>query len=392
MTMAIQSWQKMTSAITREKCFFFLYAIYEITYLIFGASLINTFFNTSLLTMSLNLIVIIGLSILIITDHFTFNQILLVSLALIFGLYSYFVVHTNVVFIGLLFMAAAKNISLNKFIKKDFTIRVSLVSSIIIMNRFGLIPSVTGMRDGTFSFMRDSLGFVQFNVTGALIMICILEYVYLNFGKLSSAAYQFITLVIVLNLMTTNSRGSMIASIIYLACSLAAQFQFEGFKLYVDKYKNASKYLFVVFSIISIIVVALFVYKSAFWSFINRLSSDRVNILNYYFEHYGIGLLPQYVGHYRSAGIVIMDNVFVTMAIEYGIIIWGLFMMMYYTVCRRAIKANNMAFMLLVVSLMIFGIIESSFYVLGINFTMMMVYADLSPLKRSESQLGSEKE
>jgi len=370
------------SGTLRERIFFGLYALYEVCYYLFGVSSINSFFNTSKLTLSINLLVIIGLTFFVVTNKYTFNQILLVSISILLGLYAFLVVKLNVLLMGVMFMAAAKNVNLNRFIKKDFYLRTILLSMIILANRIGWIPSRTGLREGKlFTIVRDTLGFGQFNITGALIMICVLEYVYLNFGRLTSLSYQVITLVVVLTLVLTNSRGSMLAVILYVVASWETQYHLKRYKVIALKQALYSKYIFILFTLISTITVALFNYSAAAWRAINYVTSDRVNILNQYFHQFGISLLPQVVKDYRSAGIIVMDNIYVTLAIQYGVLILMMFVIYYYILCNNALLKGNIEFIILVVTLMIFGMIESTFFIPGINFTVMMVFANLTPQK-----------
>ncbi|MDE4489806.1 hypothetical protein, partial [Lactiplantibacillus plantarum] len=55
----------------------------------------------------------------------------------------------------------------------------------------------------------------------------------------------------------------------------------------------------------------------------------------------------------------------------------------YYIVCAEALKKNNIQFILMLVALMIFGIIESSFFIVGINFTVMMIFSNMSVMPNS---------
>lgn len=378
---SIRTGRTFSFANIRENAFFMLYALYEVIYYFFGVSRINTFFDTSHLTFIVNLIVMIGLAGLIIIDQYTLKEITIVSIGMLFGLYAYAVIKLNVLLISVMFMAAAKHINLNRFVKKDFVLRSTLLGIIILANRVGWIPSVVGLREGTFTIVRDSLGFGQYNITGALVMICVLEYVYLNFSKLASLAYQIIGLVVIFTLVTTNSRGSMLAVVLYTVCSWFSQYHLLVFKTIVEKYKRFTQYLFGVLTVISIVVVVLFKYQSTFWQFVNRVTSDRVNILNQYYYQFGIHLLPQHVDKYRSAGAIVMDNIYVTLAIQYGVLILLLFVVIYWILCQRALHVGNIEFLLLIVALMIFGLIESTFFIIGVNFTIMMVFADVTPLK-----------
>ncbi|WP_181185784.1 hypothetical protein [Lactiplantibacillus pentosus] len=367
----------------REKFFFLLYAAYEITYYIFGQSTINTFFNTSHITFAVNLIVMIGLVFFVATNKYNLIQFVLVFIGIIMGLYAYLVLRLNVLLITVLFMAAAKNVHLNQFIKRDFTLRTVLIMMIIVANRLGFIPSNTGLRVGTITIMRDSLGFGQFNITGALIMICVLEYVYLNFQKMTALAYQWIIIIIVLTLALTNSRGSMLASSLYTLASWLFQYHNEKSNYWSEKLIGYTKYLFGFLTVISTVAVVLFSYRSTMWQFINKITSDRINILNQYYEKFGIHILPQQVTNYRSAGIIVMDNIYVTLAIQYGLIVILLFIIYYYIISVEALKKNNIPFVLMLVALMIFGLIESSFFIVGINFTVMMVFSNMSVIPNS---------
>ncbi|WP_373880082.1 O-antigen ligase family protein [Levilactobacillus brevis] len=364
----------------RENAVFLLYAIYEVCYYVFGVSRINTFFDTSHITFAVNLLVLMCLTFYILTIHYTLEQFLVISFGMLAGLYAYYALGLNVLLIGVMFMAVAKEISLNNFIQKDFKLRATLLLGIILANRVGLIPSLTGLRLGTITIVRDSLGFGQYNITGALIMICILEYIYLNFGRVPDYGYGISALVIILTLILTNSRGSMLASIIYVCLSWLCQYRNENYNAFLTFWKNKFKYTFVAFTAISLFIVSIFNPESSVWQSINQLTSDRINILNQYFRTFGIPALPQQVSDYRSAGTIVMDNVYVTLAIQYGIIVLALFIFCYYVICKRAVDEKNFAFVLMLQALMIFGVIESTFFIVGINFTVMMIFANLKPM------------
>lgn len=373
----------------REKSFFILYALYEMNYYIFGASRINTFFNTAYLTFGINLLVMIGLVFFIATNKYTFNQFVIIFFGLLLGLYAFFIIKLNVLLMAVMFMGAAKNVNLNRFIRADLILRTILLCSIIFANRIGLIPSLTGLREGPITIVRDTLGFGQYNITGALIMICLLEYMYLKFGRISIWGYITILLVIFLTLALTNSRGSMLASILYVCASGLTQFQYKWFQKFSRWLSMYAKYIFVVLTIISMITVMKFNGDSFVWEKINRISSDRINILNQYYQQFGIPFLPQVVDTYRSAGIIVMDNIYVTLAIQYGLLVLVMFIIFYYILCQRALFRDNIEFILMLTALMIFGMIESTFFIIGINFTVMMVFANSRPV--SDHILRSEK-
>ncbi|GAX05148.1 putative membrane protein [Secundilactobacillus pentosiphilus] len=371
----------------REKILFTLYAVYEIDYYFFGVSRINSLFDTSRITFMVNLLVMIGLSLFVLVNHYTLPEIVIIGFGVLLGLYAFVIVKLNVLLISVLFMSAAKKVKLNWFIRRDFILRTTLLISIIFANRIGWIPSVVGLREGTFTFVRDSLGFGQFNITGALIMICILEYIYLNFGKLTAFAYESILILVFLTLVTTNSRGSMLAVLLYVLFSWIYQNHPEAMGQFVKRNGELVKYQFGIFSIFSIAIVTWFDYNSSFWKTLNNLVSDRINILNQYYLKFGIHLLPQKVGDYRSAGAIVMDNVYATLAIQYGLLILLIFVIVYYVLAKRAFQAKNIGFVLMLVVLMVFGLIESTFFIIGINFTIMMVFANVET--ENDSKLGS---
>lgn len=368
----------------KERMLFILYAAYEICYIVFGVSRINTFFNTSKLTFAVNLVVLIFLTVLVVMNHYTLVEFIVISLGIVLGLYAFYALKLNVLFMCVMFMAAAKGLNLNWFVKNDFRLRSILIGAIVIANGLGFIPSVTGLRVGTITIVRDSLGFGQYNITGALIMICILEYLYLNFGKTPDYGYGIITVVIILTLMLTNSRGSMLASILYTVSSWLNQYKPTVFKNTIEVFEGYAKYVFGILSVLSIGVVTIFNYQNSFWQLVNHLTSDRINILNQYLTEFGIPFLPQQVSDYRSAGIIVMDNIYVTLAIQYGIIVLVLFIAYYYLLCFRAVLKKNIAFTVMLVTLMIFGLIESTFFIVGVNFTVMMVFAKLDPISQSK--------
>lgn len=349
---------------------FFVYALYEIEYFLLGASQLSA--NPALAKYtrlwSLVIILLLGLIIIFLNKLNSWDWLLGGTIALL-GVYSYFVVKNNNLLLGALFILSAAKIDFKRFVKRDLVLRTILFLTVLFLNQVGVIASNIAVRPDT-GVVRNALGFKQFNVAGAIVMSILLEYIFLHFNRINW--YDIFGIVIFEGIIfkLTDSKGGLIAVSLYLLIAILNTVKKQIHPLDFAWIKGIISWAFFGLSAISFYLVINFSWGSPLWMKINSVLSDRINILSQYYHQYGIGILPKQVGAYRGSGIVIMDNTYVTLGIQFGLIVLLVYGLFYNRLAIRAFNANDWAMASLILVICIFGIVESSLYIVGINFTL----------------------
>ncbi|GEL15449.1 hypothetical protein [Pediococcus cellicola] len=363
---------------------FFVYALYEIEYFLLGASQLSANPALSKYTRlwSLGIILLLGLIIVFLNKLNTWDWLLGGAIALL-GVYSYFAVKNNNLLLGALFILSAANIDFKKFVKRDLVLRTILFVTVLFLNQIGVIASNIAVRPDT-GVVRNALGFKQFNVAGAIVMSILLEYIFLHFDHINWYDVLGVAIFEGVIFKLTDSKGGLIAVGLYLVIAILNTAQKQIHPLDFAWIKGIVSWAFFGLSAISFYLVMNFRWGSSFWMKINSLLSDRINILSQYYHQYGIGLLPKQVGAYRGSGIVIMDNTYVTLGIQFGLIVLLVYGLFYNQLAIKAFNASDWALASLILVISIFGLVESSLYIVGINFTLVALLSKSREQSRKE--------
>jgi hypothetical protein len=347
--------------------FFLVYLLYEIQYVFFGASQLSKQYDFHKLTFTGSALIMVCLTAIILTNKYTRIEWGIIGVMVVSAVYAYYLGNDNILLMTSLMIAAAKNVDFNVFIKRDFWVRLTLFLMILVLNLVGIISTVTAVRHD--SGIRQALGFTQFNTAGALAMSILLEWLFIRFYRLKWFDYLGAIGFTLLIFKFTNSRGAMIASLVMIGIALLYQFKLVEFFDYSILLKIIQS-LFLIFTLSSFFVIIIFRSGFSFAIRINQILSDRINILSQYLYGYGLHLIPIKVGTYRQSGVIIMDNAYVMIGVEFGIVILLIFCYLYWRLFNSAIQQRNLALLALGISICMFGLIESTVYLVGVNFTL----------------------
>lgn len=228
-----------------------------------------------------------------------------------------------------------------------------------VLERYGLQPH---LRDyGEFSIYRNTLGFPHPNNVMMLLVPIITSIYYLYYNKMTQKIMLFIFILISgIEFYLTFSRTTFIVILFFIFLILIKD-------EYILKLKSMI-YLELIGSLVLTFIVPVFFYSEK----INRLLSTRLALFRDYILNYGISLF----GDRNIAKIykeVPLDNLYLRIFIEHGIIGILLFILMIIIVIRKLYQYEDTKAIRILASIILFSIFESQGFQYYFNILLFIV-------------------
>ncbi len=275
------------------------------------------------------------------------------------------------------FAAFAMVDSTESFLKTDFRIRSGFALLVIGLCLLGVLTDYTMLReDGS---VRHALGFSHPNILGCFASVILLEYCSLHSDEKFKPRYLMTVLLGLLLIdQITNSRTYMLSILLVLLIFLIIRK--NGLNKRVTRIG-----LIVLPAILTVISFALvFLYKpgNPVWEELNVLLSHRISNGQAFVQGYdlkGLGQSIDLVGSVHAmltAGQThILDMGYIRFVLEYGVIFWGILMLILGSCMNYAIKKRHYNEILLLLYLMISAIFEATFTNPIVNFVIPVIVA-----------------
>lgn len=275
------------------------------------------------------------------------NYIRISIILLIFILSSYF--STNRAIIQYFFIIlGAYNLDLKKIVKHILIWEGICVLVIVLLALLKYIPNRVFGRSNSKA-QRYSLGFQYATYPALFIWYFTMLYLYLRNKKIK--IYEYIIL-LTLNLImyrVTDSRNELIFSILIIGISIVYN------KLEISKVKNIinlfAKYSIIAFSIISILLMNMYNPEDNTWKKIDSFVSGRLKYSykckqNYNVKLFGnnmewIGLSDIYEGKYKESEFFYVDNSYLNILYNYGLVFLILVNFSYYYLIKESVKKKD---------------------------------------------------
>lgn len=266
----------------------------------------------------------------------------------------------------LLALLAFKDIDFDKFIKRDLIIRSLLTILAIILYQ-------TGISTSNFdSVGRMAFGMGHPNSFGFMLTMIGIELLYvLKDSKVFFLSYMSAIALLFANNTLCRSRSSMLILIIALIC-----FVLMKLKLNLLKYKPIQFILsntYLIFTIISVVLVLLYSNSLSIGLKLNDLLSSRLYLASTYFNDYGIKIFGNFI-YESSASMNIngkiaytIDMGFLRMIVKYGVFMWAGFAYMYFKSFKNLFENKKYYEIILSIILLIYGVSESQLFTYRYN-------------------------
>lgn len=278
------------------------------------------------------------------------NLVLKLTIMIIFFVISYYKSEAIDILIAFVisFCFFDDDVGEQKFLK-NFVISSSIMFIItIILFVLGILPDNTLQRwNGNTTIVRSSLGFFHANSPFLYFIPIVLAYYILKKDNLKK--FPFLLIVDIISVIIYHFTICRTGLIVIIGINLCVLFEKYLIKNKIMNFTTKHGYL--IFLMISVIIALK--YGLDFVSPINNLLSMR--------PYYYYLAITQYGFHLFGAGVqdlIIIDNVYLTYTLIYGIVPFALFLLFQYKTFHR-FKGNKM--MIVMFLFFIYGMLENNF-------------------------------
>lgn len=337
---------------------------------------------------------------ILITDTFAVKNI--VKILLIFLLVSIATLRSEslTIFTDVFLIVACKNVRLEKTIKLDLKIRFLFLIGIALVCLTNLIPDTLDYRNGILS--RHSLGFAHPNRFALHIFMICIYYLYINYYKIKIRQIIMIFFLGFFTLFLSDGRTSCLGIFLVLIIAILNRYNLKRKKdSIIEKNIKIVSTLSVIFSI-SFSILAPVLYLLGIFK-INSESTfgSRIYMSSQGIRNYGITLFGQKIDLVTSimarlTGRVAngIDNAYIYILVNYGVIILLLFIALIVVALKYAIKRSDYAGVLCFLIIIAVGIMENQ--ILNIESDLFLLYVGKALYDRkkynvnnNESKMGN---
>ena len=263
---------------------------------------------------------------------------------------------------------------LAKFISNIYFLTIVLI---LLLCYIGVIEDYMIGRSGLV-IERHSMGFVSPNAFGNTVAIACLIYTYALIDRWKIKNTLF---VLIVGIMTYSMSDSRMAGLVMLGLAGLGTFYELLRKLkFFNVFYYITAYLFPVFTA-GFIALASFMSRnsgSASYIALNMLLSNRVRWMVYYLDQYGVSLLGNRIGTVSIYQVATqggtwmgLDNSYLMIAIQFGLVFSIVFTIGYYMLGRRLKEKKDLAGAILATVFLMMGISEN--YLFGINYNLTLL-------------------
>lgn len=340
--------------------FYILYVtliINNMTRWVIGISCLRTLLNYSSYAI---LLVLLFLKVIRMNIKETLISIILVSI----GIISYVVTKDNIVLMLFLLLICAKDIDINKIVKLDLILKVSLVLIIFILYRCDLTKVVI-IDSNIERGLRYSFGFGHPNTFGIYMFNICADLLYINYSKKNKWQYILIIFISYLVDKFCDSRCAFLCMIIMIILSLFTP------KKNLKIINAIYKYSFFIFLFISLGFTLAYIHNpSKILYTLNSLFSGRISLMSSFYSYYGIKLFGNYFINYSTGKVgifYVLDNAYISLLVKFGLVISIILGVLFIKRIQQSIEKNEKSLMICLVVYIIFGLMENGLYLFFYN-------------------------
>lgn len=240
------------------------------------------------------------------------------------------------------------NLDFNKIAKQVLIWECICVGIIIIFAILKIIPNRIFDRSNS-DVKRYSIGFKYATYPALFVWYLTMLYLYVKKNKIGLFEYILLITINIIMYIVTNSRNELIFSFLIIFISIVyKKFKMNKIKKIVSYF---AKYSIVIFTVISILCMVLYNPKNNVWKKMNTLASGRLRLSNECMKKYDIklfgnkmewiGLSEIYEGEHEDSEFFYVDNSYINILYNYGIVFLILIIYAYYYVITKEIEKEN---------------------------------------------------
>lgn len=297
----------------------------------------------------ITIVAFVSLGIKFSITKYTFNEFMFSFSVVILGMATYFVTKREGILLTILTIVGLKDVEIGKVFKCTFFIRVIMYISTISLTLLGLIENkkILHWREGVGYVYRYGLGYDHPNLLHSTLFILVALFLYLYYKNLNIVHYSFIFILNLIIYKFSLSRTGFYLIILSLILTI-----------FMKKDKTNLKYkltsLVIPSCVLFTFVSGFFYGKLEIFNKIDRLLSGRIYYTSYFLKNYSLSLF----GNNLYVDNNLIDNSYIILLANYGIIVFILYLAIYRKVIKNFIINRLDKELLVIIIFSIYGITE----------------------------------
>lgn len=277
-----------------------------------------------------------------------------------------------------LFILGSRNTSRKKVV--ETVMWAHLISFVVVVGMcvFGKIDNRTFNATTDITRIRHSYGFTHPNLMGITILIVCICLLYLHFDKFKVKDYLVFAVAEYILYTVCYSRTSAALLIIMLVLTWFSKLIIAGRIKYI---LNPILWGTICVSVTASIYCAIcYNPRNVFMFLLDTIFSKRLSFANNYLNEYGFSILGQEIEQISSLeasalGVTakILDNAYMHIFINYGLIIGIILFFGYTKLVARSIRTNDYKTIICICIFFIWGVSEKYLYMPSYNFTLIFL-------------------
>ncbi|CDB16986.1 putative uncharacterized protein [Clostridium sp. CAG:221] len=313
----------------------------------------------------ITIIAFIMLLIKLVITKYTKKEIIICIVLIAIGIMSCLSSGREGVLLTIITIIGLKKIPYRRVLYLAFIIRSFIFTALITLSLSGIIENVTinHWRDGVGIVSRYGLGYEHPNLLHTNLFILIILFIYIFYEKLNVICYISILVINWIIYSFSVSRTGLFAIILAVLITALLKRKLISKKIFYSICKMVIP-LCVLFTILTSLGYDKFnIIKN-----LDRLLSGRIYYSSYFLQNYKWNGF----GRSLSGDKNLLDNGYVVLIINYGIIIFGLYIFGYYKIIKKFIVHNMDKELLMIILFSIYGITEG--YIPNIFMNLSLIF------------------
>lgn len=285
------------------------------------------------------------------------------------------------IFYLLIIFLGMRNVDEETIVSFDFWARVVICLFIISCGLTGIIENYITYRTNS-SVLRYSIGFNHPNTVASLVLSLILEEAWINRRRATGFYVVVIWIIAAITYMITANRTAVLIMVVFPIALFGAKDHLSK-----DNKKRCGGLAFAsLFPFTAIFSYAAMTFCRSYGLFriIDTALSNRFYNARVIFNSYGVPVLGQQVAlvsvkaaRLTNSSIALLDVAYLRLLIQAGPIVLVLVAILYGSVMNHAWKKENLLLVLILCVFIIFGLCESGFNNVFMNFTLLFAAKEM---------------
>ncbi len=282
-----------------------------------------------------------------------------------------------------LLIIASLRVNFKNIVKKDLIGKVIILIFILFAYSNNLVETLYFERSGK---IRYSFGFNHPNTFGFFIMSAFFEYIYLKKENINKMVFIILTGTVLYLLNLAGSRSSQITIIVFVIMFIAQIFLSKRNKQKSKKYilnANSIAIIFILLTFSSIYITKQYELGSYLAQRMDGFFSGRIYLQMIFLENYDINIIGNSVYYFNT-----LDNVYIRMLINFGILAWFFFGFIYYKGVSKGNKIKDKTIVNIIFVLLIYGLME--WYIIRPALNIFLIYFSALEEKEDDKDVGAD--